>query len=231
MLYIFEGFKKALFLVLHLNPEILEIIRLSLFVSVVATCVAIVVGLPLGSVIALKRFRWKKLVIALINTTMGLPPVVVGLMVSLFLFRNGPLGFMGWLYTPKGMILAQVIIATPIITGLCMASVQSVDPKFYQQVIALGANKVQAVLIVFKEIKLSLLAAIVAGFGSVISEVGAVMMVGGNIKGQTRVLTTATVLETHMGNFDVAIALGLILFLMSFMVNAALTLIQQKKYD
>lgn len=231
MLYILEGFKKAFFLIFHLNAEILEIIRLSLFVSMVATGAAIVIGLPLGSVIALKRFRGKKLVIALLNTTMGLPPVVVGLLVSLFFFRHGPLGFMGWLYTAKGMILAQVIIATPIITGLCMASVQSVDPKFHQQVIALGANKVQAMLIVFKEIKLSLLAAIIAGFGSIISEVGAVMMVGGNIKGQTRVLTTATVLETQMGNFDVAIALGLILFLMSFMVNATLTLIQQKKYD
>ncbi|MEW6102788.1 MAG: ABC transporter permease [bacterium] len=229
MIYIFEGFKKAIFLLLNLNPEILEIIRLSLLVSIASTIVAIIIGLPLGSVIALNRFHGKKLVIASINTGMGLPPVVVGLLVALILFRNGPLGFLGWLYTVKGMIIAQVIIATPIITGLSMAAVQSVDVKFYQQVIALGANKVQRVWVVFKEIKLSLLAAIVAGFGSVISEVGAVMMVGGNIKGQTRVLTTATVLETNMGNFDIAIALGLILLLISFMVNATLTLIQQRR--
>lgn len=229
MMYLLAGFKKAFLLLLGMNSEIAEIIRLSLFVSLAATCIAIIIGLPAGSIVALTNFRLKKVIIAFINTLMGLPPVVVGLMISLLLFRNGPLGFLGWLYTPAGMIVAQVIIATPIITGLCMAAVQNVDPKFYQQVLALGANRVQAVVIVFKEIKFSLLAAVVAGFGSVISEVGAVMMVGGNIKGQTRVLTTATVLETHMGNFDMAIALGLILFLMSFIINSALTLIQQKK--
>lgn len=160
---------------------------------------------------------------------MGLPPVVVGLVVSLLLFRNGPLGSLRWLYTVQGMILAQVIIAAPIITGLTLAAFQSAEKKLYQQIIALGANTIQASYFLLKEIRLSVLAAVIAGFGSIISEVGAVMMVGGNIKGQTRVLTTATVLETQMGNFDIAIALGLILLSMSFMVNLTLTFIQQHK--
>ncbi len=229
MNYILEGFKKGLWLIFNLNDEVLIILKLSLLVSVVATLLAIMIGVPLGSMIAVNRFPFKKLVIALTNTGMGLPPVVVGLVVALFLSRNGPLGFLDWLYTPKGMILAQVIIATPIITGLSQAAVQAVDPRFYQQILALGATTPQALCILLKEIRLSVLAAVIAGFGSIISEVGAVMMVGGNIKGQTRVLTTATVLETQMGNFDIAIALGVILLTMSFIVNLALTYIQQAR--
>lgn len=225
--FILEGFKKGAILLFSLNSEVLAILRLSLLVSVFATLIAVIVGVPLGSIIAIKKFPFKKIVIALINTGMGLPPVVVGLFVVLFLSRNGPLGFLQWLYTARGMVLAQVIIATPIITGLSLAAVQSVDPKFYQQILSLGATTRQSICVLIKEIKLSILAAIIAGFGSVISEVGAVMMVGGNIKGQTRVLTTATVLETHMGNFDIAIALGLILLAVSFIVNLALTFIQQ----
>jgi len=205
-----------------------RIVWVSLYVSVVATAAAVVVGVPLGSLIALKQFRGKRLVIALVNTGMGLPPVVVGLVVSLLLFRNGPLGFLHWLYTVKGMICAQVIIATPVVTGLTLAAVQSAERRLFLQVLALGASSVQALCVVLKEIRLSVLAAVIAGFGSVISEVGAVMMVGGNIKGQTRVLTTAMVLETNMGRFETAIALGMILLAMSFMVNLALTFIQQR---
>lgn len=209
--------------------EVLVILKLSLYVSIVATFIAVCIGLPLGSIIAIKKFPLKKVIIALINTSMGLPPVVVGLFVVLLLSRNGPFGFLQWLYTPKGMILAQVIIATPIITGLSLAAVQSVDPRFYQQILSLGATTRQGICVLVKEIRLSVLAAVIAGFGSIISEVGAVMMVGGNIKGQTRVLTTATVLETNMGNFGIAIALGLTLLAMSFIVNLALTFIQQHK--
>ncbi len=216
-------------MIFGLNGEVLNILKLSLFISIFATFIAVCIGVPLGSIIAIKKFPLKKIIIALINTGMGLPPVVVGLFVVLFLSRNGPLGFLQWLYTPKGMILAQVIIATPIITGLSLAAVQSVDPKFYRQILALGATTRQSICVLLKEIRLSVLAAVIAGFGSIISEVGAVMMVGGNIKGQTRVLTTATVLETNMGNFDVAIALGLVLLTMSFIVNLALTFIQQHK--
>lgn len=209
--------------------EVSAILKLSLYVSMLATFIAVCIGLPLGSIIAIKKFPFKKIIIALINTGMGMPPVVVGLFVVLLLSRNGPLGFIQWLYTPTGMVLAQVIIATPIITGLSLAAVQSVEPGFYQQILALGATTRQSICILVREIRLSILAAVIAGFGSIISEVGAVMMVGGNIKGQTRVLTTATVLETHMGNFEVAIALGLILLTMSFIVNLALTFIQQGK--
>lgn len=231
MNFILQGFKKGVFLLFSLNSEVFTILKFSLFVSISATIIAVLLGVPLGSLIGIKKFPFKKVIISLINTCMGLPPVVVGLFVVLFLARSGPLGFLEWLYSLKGMILAQVIIATPIIAGLTIAAVQSVELKFYQQILALGATGVQAIFVLLKEIRLSILAAIIAGFGSIISEVGAVMMVGGNIKNQTRVLTTATVLETNMGNFDMAIALGLILLTMSFIINLALTYIQQKKND
>jgi len=230
--FILEGIRKGLILIFCLDKEVLTILKLSLFISAFAVLIAVLIGVPLGSIIAIKKFPLKKIIIALINTSMGLPPVVVGLFVTLFLSRSGPLGFLHWLYTAQGMIMAQVIIATPIVTGLTLAAVQSVDPKFFQQILALGANTVQALIVLIKEIRLSILAAVIAGFGSIISEVGAVMMVGGNIKEQTRVLTTAIVLETHMGNFDTAIALGLILLTMSFIINLALTFIQQQsKHD
>lgn len=229
MHFILDGIKKGIELIITLDSEVLTILKLSLFVSITATIIAVLIGVPLGSIIALKRFHLKKIVIAAINTGMGLPPVVVGLIVTLFLARHGPLGFLHWIYTPKGMIVAQIVIATPIVTGLSLAAVQGIEPKFHLQILSLGATSSQALWVLLKEIRLSILAAVIAGFGSIISEVGAVMMVGGNIKDQTRVLTTAVVLETNMGNFDIAIALGLILLTMSFIVNMALTYIQQKK--
>lgn len=227
--FIAEGFQKALHLIFSGNAEVYSIARLSLLVSMLSTGAAVLIGVPLGGWIAVKNFPSKKLVISLVNTGMGLPPVVVGLLVMLFLSRNGPLNFLDWLYTPMGMVLAQVIIAAPVITGLSMSAMQSVDPKFYRQILTLGAGEWQALLVCLKEIKLSILAAVIAGFGSVISEVGAVMIVGGNIRNQTRVLTTATVMETQMGNYDVAIALGLILIMLTFLINLALTFIQQQK--
>jgi tungstate transport system permease protein len=178
--------------------------------------------------IALNEFPGKRIVIALINTGMGLPPVVVGLFVSLMLWRNGPLGAWQLLYTPTAMIIAQAVIATPIIAGISTAAIQHLPPMLRMQILALGATRMQMVWILLKEARLPLLAAIMAGFGGVISEVGASIMVGGNIKGYTRVLTTATVMETSKGNFDVAIALSLILLLLAFAVNAALTHIQQR---
>ena len=227
--FIAEGFHKALHLIFSGNAEVYSIARLSLLVSVLSTGAAMLIGIPLGSWIAVKNFPFKKLVISLVNTGMGLPPVVVGLLVMLFLSRNGPLSFLDWLYTPAGMVLAQVIIAAPVITALSMSAMQSVDPKFYRQILTLGASEWQALLVCLKEIKLSILAAVIAGFGSVISEVGAVMIVGGNIRHQTRVLTTATVLETQKGNYDMAIALGMILIMLTFLINLALTFIQQQK--
>jgi tungstate transport system permease protein len=229
MVFILQGFREALRLIFSGNAEIFAIARLSLAVSVLATAAAALAGVPLGSWIAVKDFPLKKLAIAVVNTGMGLPPVVAGLVVMLFLSRSGPLGFLNWLYTTKGMMLAQFIIALPIITALSVSAMQGVDPKFYQQVLTLGASDWQAIKVCLKEIRLTVLAAIIAGFGRLVAEVGAVMIVGGNLRHQTRVLTTATVLETQMGNFDTAIALGLILLLLSFSVNLALTLIQQDK--
>ena len=211
------------------DAEVSAIVQLSLCVSTFATVVSVLIGVPLGGLLAIKRFPLKKVVISVVNTGMGLPPVVVGLIAMLFLSRNGPLGFLGWLYTPAGMVLAQVIIATPVITGLSLSAMQSLDRKFYLQMLTLGAGQWQALWVCLKEVKLSILAAIIAGFGSIISEVGAVMIVGGNIRHQTRVLTTAVVMETHMGNFDMAIALGLILLSLTFLINIALTFIQQQK--
>jgi len=225
--FIFDGLKQAFILIFQMDSEVLSIVKLSFFVSIAATVIAVIMGVPLGSIIAVKKFPGKKIVVALVNTGMGLPPVVVGLTFALLLSRNGPMGFLEWLYTPMGMILAQVAIATPIITGLSMAAIQAVEPDFFRQIQALGASMWQSIIVLISEVRLSILAAVIAGFGSVISEVGAVMMVGGNIKGQTRVLTTATVLETRMGNMEMAIALGLILLTMSFIVNMALTYIQQ----
>jgi tungstate transport system permease protein len=160
---------------------------------------------------------------------MGLPPVVVGLFVSIFLWRNGPFGFLEILYTPTAIIIAQAIIATPIVMGITLAAIQHLPKNLRLQILALGATRLQMIWLLMKEARLPLLAAVMAGFGGVISEVGASIMVGGNIKGYTRVLTTATVMETGKGNFDVAIALGIILLLLAFMVNALLTQIQQKQ--
>ena len=229
MEFIFDGFLKGLSLIFNGDAEVYSIVKLSLLVSVFATAVSVAIGVPLGSLIAIKKFPLKKIVISLVNTGMGLPPVVVGLIAMLFLSRSGPLGFLGWLYTPTGMVLAQVIIATPVITGLSLSAMQSLDRKFYLQMLTLGAGQWQALWVCLKEVKLSILAAVIAGFGSVISEVGAVMIVGGNIRHQTLVLTTATVMETHMGNFDTAISLGLILLGLTFLINVALTFIQQQK--
>ncbi|OIO03922.1 MAG: tungstate transporter permease [Elusimicrobia bacterium CG_4_10_14_0_2_um_filter_56_8] len=227
--FILDGLLKGLSLIFGGDAEVYAIVRLSLFVSVFSTALSVAIGVPLGSIVAIKEFPFKKIVISVVNTGMGLPPVVVGLMAMLFLSRNGPLGLLGWLYTPTGMVLAQVIIATPVIAGLSLSAMQSLDRKFYLQMLTLGAGQWQALWVCLKEIKLSILAAVIAGFGSVISEVGAVMIVGGNIRHQTRVLTTAIVMETHMGNFDNAIALGLILLSLTFLINIALTYIQQQK--
>jgi len=168
-------------------------------------------------------------VVSLINTGMGLPPVVVGLFVTIFLWRNGPLGFLGVLYTPTAMIIAQAIIATPIVMGISLAAIQALPKNLRLQILALGATRIQMVWILVKEAKLPLLAGVMAGFGGVISEVGASIMVGGNIKGYSRVLTTATVMETSRGNFDIAIALGIILLLLAYFINLILTNIQQRE--
>jgi tungstate transport system permease protein len=225
----FEGISKAWHLIISLDDEVLAVTLLSLKISCSATFASLFIGIPIGVYLALANFPGRRLIISLVNTGMGLPPVVVGLFVTIFLWRNGPLGFLEILYTPLAMILAQAVIATPIVMGITVASIQNLPVNLKLQVQALGATRVQTVWLLVSEARLPLLAAVMAGFGGVISEVGASIMVGGNIKGQTRVLTTATVMETGMGNFDVAIALSLILLLLAFSVNYLLTIIQQRE--
>lgn len=226
---IFDGIKKAFWLLITLDPEVLGITLLSLRVSGTATLLSLFFGISIGTAVALSRFPGKRFVVSLINTGMGLPPVVVGLFVTLFLWRNGPLGLLGILYTPTAMIIAQSIIATPIVMGITLAAIQQLPQKLRLQILALGATPLQMVWILIQEAKLPLLAAVMAGFGGVISEVGASIMVGGNIRGYTRVLTTATVMEASRGNFDIAIALGIILLLFTYLINLILTQIQQRE--
>jgi tungstate transport system permease protein len=226
---ILDGIKKAFWLLVTLDPEVIGITWLSLKVSGIATLVSLVLGISVGSVIALTRFPGRRIAVSLVNTGMGLPPVVVGLFVSIMLWRSGPLGFLGILYTPTAIIVAQAVIATPIVMGITLAAMQQLPKKLRLQIFALGATRLQMVWILIKEAKLPLMAAVMAGFGGVISEVGASIMVGGNIMGYSRVLTTATVLETSRGNFDVAIALSIILLLLAFIINYVLTRIQQRE--
>jgi tungstate transport system permease protein len=202
---------------------------LSLKVSGTATLISLFIGIGIGTAVALTSFPGRQIVVGLINTGMGLPPVVVGLFVTIFLWRNGPFGNLEILYTPMAIIIAQAIIATPIVMGITLAAMQQLPQKLRLQILALGATRFQMVWLLIKEAKLSLMAAIMAGFGGVISEVGASIMVGGNIKGYTRVLTTATVMETSKGNFDVAIALSVILLLFAFAINMVLTRVQQRE--
>lgn len=225
---IWDGITHAVGLVVRGEPEVLGITWLSLRVSGAATGLSLLIGMPLGTLVALARFRGRGLVVSLINTGMGLPPVVVGLFISLLLWRSGPLGFLELLYTETAIVLAQFVIAAPVVTGLTLAAVQQIPDQFRLQMQALGASRPQLVWVLIREARLPLLAALMAGFGAVISEVGASMMVGGNLRGRTRVLTTATVLEAGRGNFEIAIALSVILLTITFLVNWALTWIQQQ---
>lgn len=209
-------------------PEVFPITLLSLEVSALATLISLLIGLPLGSALALARFPARGFLLSLINTGMALPPVVVGLFVAMSLWRSGPLGDFKLIYTPIAIIIAQTIIAAPVVTGLTASALQQLDPRLRLQLYGLGASRMQMIFSLWREARLPLLAALMAGFGSVISEVGASMMVGGNIKGQTRVLTTAIVLETSKGQFESAIALSVFLLAITFLVNWALTSIQQR---
>ncbi|KFI34362.1 tungstate transporter permease, partial [Peptococcaceae bacterium SCADC1_2_3] len=189
---------------------------------------SVFIGVPVGTLLALKTFIGRQAVVSLVNFGMGLPPVVVGLLTWLLLTRYGPLGFLGLLYNPPALVIAQAIIASPIVMGFTIAAIQSLNPKIRLQIMALGASRLQFLFLILKEARLGLLAAVIAGFGGVISEVGASMMVGGNVKGETRVLTTATVLEVSKGNFEIATALSIILLLISFIIVAVLTNMQQR---
>jgi tungstate transport system permease protein len=210
------------------DSEVLQITFLSLQVSTIATAISLLIGLPFGTWIALGNFRGRSFLLSIVNTGMALPPVVVGLVVAITLWRSGPLGDLRLIYTPWAIVIAQTIIAAPVVTGLTAAALESLDPRLQQQLLGLGASRLQMIWHLWREARLPLLAALMAGFGSVISEVGASMMVGGNIRGQTRVLTTAIVLETSKGEFEKALALSALLLTLTYLINLALTSIQQR---
>jgi len=233
MQQIIDGFLQGLRLLFSGDPMLWQIILLSARVSGVALVISAVLGIPLGTLLGLIRFPGKRLVQAVIYTGMGLPPVVVGLAVYLLLSRSGVLGPLNlpWipdLFTVPAMILAQVIIATPLVAGYTMSAVTEVSPDLRLQVRALGADRAQLILAVLREARLGVVVALVGGLGSIISEVGAVMMVGGNVEGSTRVLTTAIMLEARRGNFDLAIGLGMVLLLLAFVINVGAAQLQGK---
>jgi tungstate transport system permease protein len=224
---IIYGFIGAGRLILTINPELYKIILLSLQVSGSALVVATLLGLPLGAALAWGRVPLRGLVISLMNTGMGLPPVVAGLFLYLFLSRSGPLGVLGLLYTPTAMVIVQAILACPIVASLSHAAIVRVDPVIRQAAITLGATPVQEVLTVIREARYGIMAGIMAGLGRVMAEVGAVIIVGGNIAGYTRVMTTTIALETDKGEFELAIALGIILLLIALGINLGLRFFQR----
>ena len=223
-----QGLQRALQLIFAGDTALMEIVSLSLRVSGIALAISTLIGVPLGMLLGLTRTRAHGLITAVLYTGMGLPPVVAGLFVYLFLSRSGPFGVLGWLFTPKAMVTAQVFISLPLVAGLTMTAVRSVDPTLRVQVRSLGATRLQEAWAVLLEARIGLIAAIVAAFGGIISEVGAVMLVGGNIEGKTRVLTTAIVLNTRTGDFAQAISLGIILLALAFVANVALLRLQGK---
>jgi tungstate transport system permease protein len=217
------------------NQGLLDIVALSLRVSGIALVFSTLIGIPLGSILGLGRFFGRRLLVALMYTGMGFPPVVVGLFVYLLLSRSGPLGGLNSpaipsLFTPGAMIMAQCIIAFPLVAGFTMAAVMGVDNALRQQVRSLGATDWQTTVTVLQEARVGVIVAVIAGFGGIISEVGAVMLVGGNIEGRTRVMTTAIVLETRQGDFNMALALGAILLAITFLVNVVMLRLQGKAF-
>jgi tungstate transport system permease protein len=225
---IIEGIVRSFELLISGNAEVWRITFLSLTLSGTAVLLSLCIGMPAGVALALNQFWGRRFVVSVLNTGMGAPPVVVGLLVSIFIWRRGLLGFLEIAYTPYAIIIAQFVISLPLVAGFTMATIQQLDPKLRLQIQALGASRAQMLWLLIKETRLPLLAAVMAGFGAVISEVGASMMVGGNIPGQTRVLTTATVMEVGKGDFGLAMALSIILMLLAFTVNLILTMIQQQ---
>ncbi len=226
---IWRGLVEGVRLLLRGDREVLEITWLTLKVSGAATLISLAIGVPLGLFLAVARFRFRRAAVGAVNTGMGLPPTVVGLWVSLLFWRNGPFGAFSLMYTPPAMVIAQTIIAAPVVTGLVMAAVQQLNPRLSQQVTALGASPAQFWWLILRECRFGVLAAVMAGFGAVISEVGASMAVGGNIRYQTRVLTTSIVSEIGKGSFDMAIALSFVLMTISYGLTFLLTVVQQRR--
>jgi tungstate transport system permease protein len=223
---IVHGLLNGLLLIGTFNPELYQIILRSLQVSGSAMLISTAIGGSFGTLVALHHFSGRRIIINVLNTFMGLPPVVAGLLLYLLLSRSGPFGFLELLFTPSAMIMAQTILATPIVAALTLSAVAGVPSSVRETALGLGASRIQAVWVIIKEARFAIMAAIIAGFGRIVAEVGAVMMVGGNLRGYTRVMTTAIALDTSRGDFELAIALGLILILISFLVNGALHVIQ-----
>lgn len=221
------GFSRAFVLIFNLDAELLGIIFLSLKVSGLALAIAAVLGIPAGSLTGLMRFPLRGVIISLMNTFMGLPPVVVGLFLYLLLSRSGPLGFINLLYTPSAMVIAQAMLAFPIVASLSQAAIVKVNPLIKQASTTLGATRPQTAITIIKEARYGILSGVIAAFGRVMAEVGAILIIGGNIAGYTRVITTTVALETDKGNFELALALGIILLTLSLIVNMLLYLIQQ----
>lgn len=226
---IWDGLREAARLWAQGDAEVIAITLRTLAISAAATALALALGVPFGALLALRRFPGRGLLVAAVNTGLGMPPVVVGLVIVLFLWRSGPLGALNLIYTPYAMVAAQFLLALPLVIGFSLTAIQALPTKLLEQMRALGANRAQMLWLIMRETRLGVLAAVMAGFGAAISEVGASMQVGGNLAGETRVLTTATVLETSRGNFELAIALSLILVVMAYLVNLALTTVQQRR--
>ncbi len=229
MSFLLEGLQTAFSLIFSLDREVYQIVLFSLRVSSTAIILAALLGIPLGFLIAVKNFRGKKFVLVLVNNALALPTVVVGLLVYSFISRVGPLGYFGLLYTPTAVIIGQFLLATPIIIALTHSAIQGIDTKVRSTALTLGATEIQAAWTVIKEARFAVMSAVIAGFGRIIAEVGAAMMLGGNIKGSTRTMTTAISLETSKGEFGFGIALGIILLLISLSINALLSYLQSKK--
>lgn len=225
---IWDGIRQSFGILAHGKNDVWGIAMRSLLISGTSTFLAMALGLALGSTLAFNRFPGRNVAIAFVNTGMGFPPVVIGLFVAIMLFRSGPLGDLNLIYTPAAMVIAQTILATPFVTGFTVAALSSLPPRLRPQLYALGASRLQMLWLVIQEARLLLLAALMAGFGHAISEVGASMMVGGNLQGETRVFTTEILTEVQKGNFDIAIALALILLTLILIVNAVLTTVQQR---
>lgn len=223
-----NGLIRAIEMIAAGDPEIYEITWRTLRISLTAVLVSTLIGIPIGIILGLTKFPGRRLLLVFINIGMGLPPVVAGLWITILLWRSGPLGHLSLLYTPTAIVMAQVLVSLPILIGLTSSAFQQIDEKMLMQIKALGATKLQSLKILLIETRVAVLAAIIAGFGRVIAEVGAAMMVGGNIKGDTRILTTSIVMEVSKGNFDIAFALSFIIMTLAFIITFWLTFLQQR---
>ncbi|UTR09185.1 ABC transporter permease [Evansella sp. LMS18] len=227
---IWSGLVEAFKMIIQLDNEVLQITLLTLKVCFISTFISTLIGLPAGMVLAFKNFAGKQLLLLIVHAGMGLPPVVAGLWVTMFLWRSGPLGDLQWLFTPQAIVAAQVVVSLPIIISLTYSAFKKIDYALILQIKSLGPTTVQKVYLYIKEARFGIMAAIMAGLGRVLAEVGAAMMVGGNLRGETRILTTAMVMEVSRGNFHIALALSFILMAIALIITFILLHLQQRRF-